>query len=212
MIATDSNRAPRAFLALLHPGRVQELHERRDCACGLWPDLTIAYVNPAWERFSKDNGANPGFSMHWREGSSFLDGVGRPLREYYRTHLLDALHKSQPWRSEYECSSPTLFRLYQMEAETVGNREGLLITHTRLEQRPHDKTTVRAPVDATPWKDPHGLIQQCSHCRRVRRAGEAEEWDWVPQWIERVPETATGSLCPPCIATRYPDLVRGNTG
>ncbi|MFM7281131.1 MAG: hypothetical protein ACKO32_05045 [Planctomycetia bacterium] len=202
----DRQRLPKAFLDLLEPEFVQQLEARPDAACGLWPDLAIAYVNPAWGRFARDNGASKHFTGRWVEGSAFLDGVGKPLREYYRSHLVGALETAQPWISEYECSSATHFRLYRMEVAPVGGGQGLLVMHTRLRQEPHQPGLARETVDAQPWLDPHGHIPQCMHCRRVRRAGPTESWDWVPQWVERVPENATGSLCTNCLATRYPDL------
>ncbi len=209
MSTLDTVRDRAAFLALLEPALAQRLEARRDSACGLWPDLTIAYVNPAWQRFARSNGAGGGFSARWCEGANFLDGVGTPLREYYRQHLAGALEGRSSWTSEYECSSPRMFRLYEMEVRSVGQGAGLLVLHTRLQQRPHEPGLGREPIDATAWQDEHGLIHQCVHCRRVRRAGADEVWDWVPQWVERVPDNATGSLCPPCIASRYPDLAKG---
>ena len=204
----DTHGSPDDFLALLPPEQVRELHERRDSACGLWPDLTIAYVNPAWARFAKDNGASNGFPARWREGAPFLDGVGKPLREYYRSHLLAALRSSQIWSSEYECSSPKLFRLYRMDVTPVGLGRGLLVTHTRLAQLPHTPSLTRGPVDPAPYLDEHGHIPQCMHCRRVQRADAKHQWDWVPLWVEQVPDAATGSLCTECIAARYPELAK----
>jgi len=135
--------------------------------------------------------------------------VGKPLREHYRAHLQSALEGRALWTSEYECSSPKVFRLYRMEVQSVGQGAGLLVLHTRLQQRPHAPGLDREPVNPGPWLDEHGLIHQCVHCRRVRRAGSDEAWDWVPQRVERVPDNATGSLCPPCIASRHPDLAVG---
>jgi hypothetical protein len=195
------------FLRLIGPELSERLDLRRDAACGVWPDFTIAYVNPAWLRFARANGADGEFSSSWCEGASFLDGIGGRLREFYRSHCQAVLDGGAPWMSEYECSSPKLFRLYSMEVRRVGEGEALLVTHTRVVQCPHEQGVfLREPLDSAPWKDEHGLVHQCVHCRRVRRAGEAEQWDWVPQWVEHVPEFATGSLCPHCIATRYPEL------
>jgi hypothetical protein len=208
MRTLDKQRDSSTFLSLLEPELAQHLAARRDAACGLWPDLTIAYVNPAWARFAKDNGASNGFPDRWREGAPFLEGVGKPLREYYRSHLMQALQSALPWVSEYECSSPKLFRLYRMDVTPVGQGQALLVMHTRLAQLPHAPGLAREPIDPTPYLDEHGHIPQCMHCRRVQRADAKHQWDWVPRWVERVPESATGSLCTNCIRTRYPELAK----
>jgi hypothetical protein len=208
MHTLDKQRDSKTFLALLEPELAQQLEARRDSACGLWPDLSIAYVNPAWARFAKDNGASNGFPARWREGASFLDGVGKPLREYYRSHLVQVLQSARLWASEYECSSPELFRLYRMDVMPVGERQGLLVTHTRLTQLPHAPGLARGPVDPAPYLDEHRQVPQCMHCRRVQRADAKHLWDWIPLWVEHVPDFATGSLCTECIATRYPELAQ----
>jgi hypothetical protein len=205
-VSNDSQSEAR-FLGWVPEELRRGLDTSRDSACGLWPDLSIAWVNRAWQRFGETNGAGRGGV--WGVGRSFLDGVGTPLREYYRAHLVDVLESGHPWESEYECSSPHLFRLFRMSVETVGDARALLVRHQRVVQRPHDRSCVRPqPADACTYVDEHGLIAQCVHCRRVRRAGRAEHWDWVPLGVEAVPDHASGSLCPQCLATRYPDFVR----
>lgn len=208
MVGISSDRQSEArFFGLVPAEELRELETSRDSACGLWPDLSIAWVNRAWQRFGETNGA--GRRGVWGVGRSFLDGVGTPLREYYRAHLLDVLESGHAWQSEYECSSPNLFRLFRMSVERVGDARALLVRHQRVVQRPHDRSCARPqPADARTYVDEHGLIAQCVHCRRVRRAGRAEHWDWVPLWVEAVPDHASGSLCPQCLATRYPDFVR----
>lgn len=205
----SANHDRKAFLSLLEPELVRDLETRRDSACGLWPDLRIAYVNPAWARFGARNGGGAETRQRWSEGGAFLAGVGSPLRTYYDTHLRKVLESGEPWDSEYECSSPELYRLFRMQVRAVGSGRGLLVLHTRLVQRSHEPgVTGPGGPDPAPYVDENGLLQQCVHCRRVRRRGDGEVWDWVPAWVEHVPDHASGSLCPQCLATRYPDLAR----
>ena len=43
-----------------------------------------------------------------------------------------------------------------------------------------------------------GFITQCSYCRRCERADRSEIWDWVPSWVEKIPDNCSHSICPTC--------------
>jgi hypothetical protein len=200
----------KGFLHLIGHERAHQVESRRDSACGLWPDLRIAYVNPAWQRFAERNGGQ-GVRSRWSEGARLLDAIPDTLRAFYERHLKLCLDYRQTWISEYDCSSPTKYRVFRMSVRPVGHGEGLMVLHTCLLQCPHhDIEPDRVPRPAR-YVDPDGLIHQCVHCRRVRRVGQAEHWDWIPEWVEHVPLNASGGLCPACLATRYPDLAGTTT-
>ncbi len=61
MNTLDTVRDRAAFPALLKPALAQRLEARRDSACGLWSDLTIAYADPAWQRCARSHVAAGGF-------------------------------------------------------------------------------------------------------------------------------------------------------
>lgn len=197
----------RSFRHLLGKDLANRLDTHPDSACGLWPDLTIGYVNPAWEQFARENG---GDSIHarWSVGASFVDAIGAPLRQHFEQRLHDCFDIGSEWCSEYECSSPSVYRAFRMDVRTLHDGAGLLIVNTCVDQHPHDRSLVRMRPDPKLYLDHDGLMHQCVHCRRVRRVGPRETWDWVPEWVSHVPDNASGGLCPRCLSERYPDLNR----
>jgi hypothetical protein len=196
------------FLELLGERRARQLERRRDSACGLWPDLTIAYVNPAWHRFARENRGDPEVSERWCEGAALLEAIDRPLRAFYEEHLRCVLEGGQAWEHEYECSSPQLHRRFRLSAEPLDQGSGLLLVHSCLAARPHDERTHQVlPPHGVLYVDEDGLMTQCIHCRRMRRRGDEELWDWVPAWVTRVPDNASGGLCPACVKRWYPQLL-----
>jgi hypothetical protein len=196
------------FQELLGERRVRQLARRRDSACGLWADFSIAYVNPAWYRFARENGGDPEVSKRWCEGAALLEAIDRPLRAFYEEHLRRVLDEGEAWEHDYECSSPQLHRRFRLSAEHLEAGEGLLLVHSCLAARPHDEATHRvlAPHGAL-YTDENGLMTQCIHCRRMKRCDFEEHWDWVPAWVAHVPEDASGGLCPACVQRWYPQLL-----
>jgi len=43
-----------------------------------------------------------------------------------------------------------------------------------------------------------GLIHMCANCRRTRRNGDPEIWDWVPAYVARPRREMTHTICPFC--------------
>jgi len=204
-------RSTRRFQELLGERRMRQLERRRDSACGLWPDLSIAYVNPAWHRFARENRGDPEVSERWCEGAALLEAIDRPLRAFYEEHLLQTLAEGKAWQHEYECSSPQIHRRFRLTAEPLEEGEGLLLVHSCLAARPHDEATRPVlPPHGALYTDGDGLMTQCIHCRRMRRCGPAERWDWVPAWVAHVPDNASGGLCPACVERWYPQLLEAS--
>jgi hypothetical protein len=55
------------------------------------------------------------------------------------------------------------------------------------------------------YRDERGLIVTCSSCRRVRRARPGvAQWDWVPAYVERMPDGVSHGLCELCSRFYYP--------
>ncbi len=80
----------------------------------------------------------------------------------------------------------------------------MVIVNSLVKEQPHD-TRLR-PARPPEWQTyikPNGLITMCSHCRRVERADEPEVWDWVPAWVEHMPDETSHSLCRPCLDYYY---------
>ncbi|MDQ3034620.1 MAG: hypothetical protein M3Y87_19580 [Myxococcota bacterium] len=55
------------------------------------------------------------------------------------------------------------------------------------------------------YRDPNGMLVQCSHCRRVRRGDPSvTAWDWVPEYVARPQPRTSHGLCAVCLDFYYP--------
>lgn len=176
----------------------EALEQAPDVVCVVHADLRIAFVNPAWIAFGRANGAQ----RVWGRGDRLLDAIPDPLREFYAENLARALSTGVPWEHDYECSSAESHRVFRLRALPIRGGSGLVLMHGLLVERPQGERDARALDDneiEVAYRDGFGLIAQCAHCRRVRRAVE-RTWDWVPALVERQPERVTHSLCEVCLA------------
>lgn len=179
---------------------LEALDQAPDVVCVLHADLRIAYVNPAWIAFGRANGAQ----RVWGAGDRLLDAVPAPLRDFYAEKFSLVLSTGVPWEHDYECSSATSHRVFRLRALPISGGSGLVVMHGLRVERPHgDGDAPRRALDdgeiEVAYRGASGLIAQCSHCRRVRRAVE-RTWDWVPALVERQPKRVTHSLCEVCFA------------
>lgn len=167
----------------------------REVVCGVFArDLVIGYVNAAWVGFARDNGAG----RVWGPGDPLLDAMSEPLRGYHAERLATVLRSRDPWEHDYECSSHGVYRQFRLRAVAIGGGEGLLLSHSLRVERPHDRAG--SPFDAAEYIDGSGFVKVCGHCRRARRAGGSEVWDWVPHILARPPENLSHGLCELCSA------------
>lgn len=183
------------FIPLLRRFEHEGLEVHASPICGLWPNLRIAYVNPAWGCFALENGANTDFISHWGIGRSLPEAIVPALRSFYVLHYQHCLKTGKPWRHNYECSSPEQFRLFRHEAFSIAG-DGLVVVHSLRIERPHDRE-IMLPFE-TNYREVNGLIRQCAYCRRTCRAGNHNAWDWVPEYVRHPPERLTHGICPPC--------------
>src|SRR6202042_2406372 len=102
-----------------------------------------------------------------------------------------------------ECSSPEVYRQLHMTAFPLGRAEGLLVVNSVRLEVAHLR--VACPPLEELYRNREGIIAQCCHCRRVRRAREPNVWDWVPAWLTNQPENTSHGLCEPCMAFHYSD-------
>jgi hypothetical protein len=184
----------------------------RDDPCvmlGLWPELTIGFVNAAYERFARANGADDAFLAAWGPGRPLLDAVAGPQRAFYEGALGTVLAAGTPFEFDYECSSDGRFRLFHMRALRLGRGEGILVVHSLSAEGPQLR---RDAEGAEPtYRDGRGLVAVCGHCRRTRRADDPSRWDWVPAFVRSLPDGTTHGLCPTCVAYYYPPLSDAST-
>jgi hypothetical protein len=192
-----------AFASLLVGYDFGELQQHRGTIYGMWPDLTLAYLNPAWTMFARDNGGEPNISTAWPLGRSIIDAIPPPLRPFYVENYHRCLAEGRPWEHVYECSSPRVERKLHMSVLPLGRAQGFLVINSTHLERPHQRAAA-APIEGL-YENPSGFIVQCSHCRRVRRADVSHQWDWVAEWVSRQPNNISHGLCEPCIGYYYKD-------
>ena len=172
-------------------------------AYALSADLRLTYMNPAWFRFARDNGATQAFFDRWRVGASIMDAVPQVLREFYLALYQRAIaerHRRTPIQFAYECSSPGQFRLFVMSIYPVEPTGNLLVVNAPRIIHDHEAVPLR-PQD---YQDANGLITQCAHCRCVRSPQDPERWEWIPEWVEHFPANTSHGLCPVCFDYYYP--------
>ncbi len=187
------------FERLLRHHRIDDLRAHAGSVYGVWPDFRLAYFNPAWFRFAKDNAGEPAISARWGLGASILDAIPPGVREFYETSYRECLRTGNIWTYEYECSSDSIFRLLAQVVYPLGRAEGFLIANSVRVEKNHDsKERMAKPPDDHVYRDQDGFIHQCACCRRVKNLDEPERWDWVPAWVAQIPVAASHTFCPPC--------------
>ncbi|MCC6207152.1 MAG: hypothetical protein IT488_03220 [Gammaproteobacteria bacterium] len=196
------------FAPLLERFDRKALDNNSGTVYGVWPDFTLAYANSEWFRFAAKNGCDMTSAAGSPLGGVILDAVSADLQPYYRSLFALAGIRdpriSVPLCHEYDCSSPTEYRRFAMHIYSLDDLKGYLVINSLLIQRPHAPgIAVRAPGDEE-YVDMNGFFCQCSHCRRFRRNGPTERWDWIPQWVERQPSRTSHGLCRICFDYYYP--------
>jgi len=164
---------------------------------------TLLYVNTAWHRFARDNLGAPAVPVTWSVGANFFDAIPEPLKTFYRELFARAPRfgeSLEPASFCYECSSAERFRRYNMLVyslpdDDAGEPAGHLVLNSLLEERPHDRDP--HPPQREHYLDPHGIVHQCAHCRRVNNQGYRHSGR-VPGWVEAPPRNASHGLCPVC--------------
>lgn len=192
--ATESS-----FQALLRSLESDSVEEN-GTVYGLWPDLRLAYVNKGWNDFAKDNN---GPDSAWPLGRSILDAISPPVRAFFQKNYERVLKEGRPFEHVYECSSADQYREFHQKAFPLGKHEGLLVINSLKVARPMFRKE-HEPDDKA-YRDADGMIHQCSHCRRVQRQDTPTQWDWVPDYVAKVPVKCTHDLCKPCYSYYYND-------
>jgi len=197
-----------AFEKLLPAEDLGRLERTPDVVYGLDPDLRIRYANPAWSTFARENEGDAALLPPAVMGRAVVDAIGGGLASFYSWNLREVMSSGHPWEHVFECSSADVYRVFHMNVSDVGRGRGLLVRNRLTLRRPHDPLRRPAqPFDPELHASSEGLVRQCSHCRRVRRRGTAETWDWVPELV-RSPRTGTSqSLCGECFRHYFPARV-----
>jgi hypothetical protein len=190
-----------AFRPALERFALERIDDYPNPLCGLLPDLRIAYLNKGWFAAANANGARAALAA-WGPGADFCAAVRGPLRSFYEKLLAHALRDGRPFTHKYECPTPTRRQQFWMQGTPLG-ADGLLVTHALVIA----ETLAPEPGEAGPvarYRGRGGLVVQCGHCRRVRRAAEPLVWDWVPALVAEPPPETSHGLCEPCLGYYYP--------
>lgn len=178
-----------------------ETLEKNPCSIyGLTKDLSLNYFNPSWFQFSQANGGEPDISERFGLGTYVGETIVGPAKDYYLEVFKGILQTGKVWHHDYECSSPDTFRMFHQSVYPLYSREGLLIVNTLVREHSH-KNKVCLPDEVYLQKT--GFISQCCNCRRVQRGDNEEIWDWVPAWVESMPENTSHTFCQLCYEYYY---------
>ncbi|MDF3071218.1 MAG: hypothetical protein K0R38_6819, partial [Polyangiaceae bacterium] len=117
--------------------------------------------------------------------------------------------RQEPWSQVYECSSLRQYRKLIMRVDMTPRRDGFVVVHSAVKEAPIERATVDT-TDFAAYTSSSGLIVQCSNCRRTRREGGGETWDWVPQLVAAPRRNLSHGLCPSCDVLYYGVRTPGN--
>ncbi len=161
----------------------------------------ILYCNPAWNGFARSNGA-PQLTSDEVVGLALFDVIPDVLRAVYTDAFQQVLSTGRVWEQPYECSSPTVFRMYRMRIHLLKPQDWLVVTNPLVVERSHPKT---AAADPTTYVAANGLVTMCAHCRCSRRVDNPNQWDFVPDYLQPKLSAVKLShgLCPVCRAYFY---------
>jgi hypothetical protein len=187
------NRIREGFGALLQGFDLATLENDQHSVFGLSAEFELIYFNPAYGRFSDRNGGvGPAFPL----GTNLLDVIKGPMRALYQETFTRVLATGIAWHHEYACHSAELFRQYYQGVYPLMNGQGLVVINSARVERAMDLPG-QPPLEVT-YVQSTGLLTQCSNCRRTLRNDDTGVWDWVPAWVEAMPENTSHSLCSTC--------------
>jgi hypothetical protein len=190
------------FARLLADFNDDEIWESEDTIYGLWPNLTLAFFNRGWTRFASENGGESKINAnHSLLGRSVLESFASSLRPFFKSNYEKCLRERCPWEHSFECSSAKLFRTFRMLTLPLGHSEGLLVINSLRRETFH--TQLQCPPLDELYRNHDGIITQCCHCRRIRRCGTENTWDWIPDWLTNPPANLSHGLCEPCVGFHY---------
>jgi len=160
--------------------------------------LRFVYCNPAWDAFAIANGA-PELALNALAGQSLFEAIPPVLQPFYSDGFRFVQSENECWEHAYECSSPQEFRRYKMRVDpSLGS--WFLVRNTLIIKRAHERP-VRPGTHN--YVADTGFIAMCCNCRRCRRTGKAQKWDFVPQYLGDPPRTLEHILCPDCLHHYY---------
>src|SRR6185369_2856820 len=143
--------------------------------------LAITYCNPAWDEFALANGGEEVVGPRVI-GTDLMSVIPEALRDFYSEVFQRCRQRHLTFDIDYECSSAELYRLLHMNILPLKrSKELAFINSTRVERVHGAERPASPPTDI--YFSAHGMISVCCHCRRTRRQGASDVWDWVPVFL-----------------------------
>lgn len=164
----------------------------------LGADLEITYCNPAWNRFATENGGT-GLLAESVLNRPVLEFFTPVMRDYYARLFARARQKREMQRQEYECSSPEIFRFFQMQIYPLKN--GFAVINSLHAKKAHSQYGLR-PLDYI-YLQANAFVRICSNCRRTCRNDSSGQWDWVPAYLDPNLKNTTHGICAVCLEYFY---------
>src|SRR4051794_39575555 len=131
-------------------------------------EFRIIYCNEAWDRFAQSNGGTA-LMRPIPYGKCVLDEIPEPLKSRYRAAYLNVFATRRQWVHHYECSSSTVYRLFQMTALQRPEDDVILVANFLLEQRAHGDERLVMPPDPAAYEGSDHSVAMCSVRRNSRR-------------------------------------------
>ena len=179
---------------------ISTLEASGDISCRLNSDLRIVYCNPAWDRFALAN--NGGLALSDRVlGSIIMDFIPPELIEFYRAAFASA--RDAVVEFDYECSTPDLYRIFQMQILPVEEPKGYTVINALTVEEGMEGKRTALVLNPPEYLNEAGIITLCSHCRRSSRIDCSGQWDWVPANLKPALRNVSHGLCPICYEYFY---------
>ena len=184
----------------------QSLEKNSDVVFVVDRSLDLIYCNAAWDVFARENGGEQ-LVRDKSIGTSCLNGP-KFLCDLYQRIFCRVLRTGRTWEHDYQCSSPTKYRIFHMRILPLG-RSHLLVENSLAVEYLHRRKHYRKLQ--TRYINRHGLIIMCAHCRRTEHLDSQgrREWHWVPSYLVKAPAPISHGLCPACISYHLNLIVDG---
>lgn len=206
---SDVSQKFEAFLNRFVPQ--EDLQSTSSVIYGIVPEYELAYFNAGWRQFAENNSGEPAISDQWGLGRCVLDAIPGSLRLFYKD-LYDRCRQSafsprEPLQHNFECPSPTQYRLFTMTLYHVEEIDGVLVVNSLRISRPHSEAEIVTQDRLEKeYLQPDGCFEQCLCCRKVKHATEDGRWDFVAEWVDSIPRRMSSGLCGFCVHHYYKSL------
>ena len=130
-----------------------------------------------------------------------MDFIPPELIDFYRAAYASA--RDAVVEFDYECSTPDLYRVFQMQILPVEQPKGYTVINALTVEEGMEEKRHALVLSSPEYLTEAGIITVCSHCRRSSRIDCSGQWDWVPANLKPALRNVSHGLCPICYAYFY---------